>query len=112
MGFLNWIFFGSLDLRVPGVEENSGSRTVPPVKCYILYQKVNGFHDNISELTMASSRSDIVCSGEAKVTSLRHVSQLLLFGFRRPLLIVRRGSRPNGLGVALNVREGFFLQVG
>ena len=107
MGFdLTLYFWASLKLRFPDVEENPGPRATAPARCRALFTNINGLHGNLKELAVASSRYDIVLCAETKATTRRHRSELLLPGFAKPALI-SRGSRPNGLGFALYVRDGF-----
>ena len=55
-----------------------------------MFTNINGLHGNRDELAIAG---------------LRHVSELVLPGFKAPTLLLR-GGRPNGLGMALFVRSG------
>ena len=48
---------------------------------------------------------DVVACAEAEVTGRRHVSELLLPGFKAPTLLLR-GASPNRIGMALFVRSG------
>ena len=56
------------------------------------------------ELAIAATKFDVVACAETKVTGRRHLSELLLPGFKAPTLLLR-GARPNGLGMALFVRS-------
>ena len=57
------------------------------------------------ELAIAATKFDVVACAETKVTGRRHVSELLLPGFKAPTLLLR-GARANGLGMALFARSG------
>ena len=70
-----------------------------------LFTNINGLHGNRDELAIAATKLDVVACAETKVTGCRHVSELLLPGFKAPTLLLR-GARPNGLGMALFVRSG------
>lgn len=87
------------------MEPNPGPRRAAPKRLRLLYNNINGLHGNISELGVAAVGFDLLFCVETKVTQHRHVSELLLSGFRRPNLILR-GTRPNGLGIAMYVRDG------
>ena len=70
-----------------------------------MFTNINGLHGNRDELAIAATKFDIVACYETKVTGRRHVSELLLPGFKATTLLLR-GARPNGLGMALFVRSG------
>ena len=95
-------FYGCLKLRFLDVEVNPGPRAVPQC-CRIMFTNINCLHGNRHELTIAATKFDVVTA--TKVTGRRHVSELLLPGFKTPTLLLR-GARPNGHGVALFVRSG------
>ena len=50
----------------------------------VMYSAVAG---NLSYLTVASSRHDILLCSQTLVSDMRHVSELLAPGFRRPVLL-------------------------
>ena len=97
-------FYGCLKLRFPDVEVNPGPRVVPQC-CRVMFTNINGLHGNRDELAIAATKFDVVACAETKVTGRRHVSELLLPGFKAPTMLLR-GARPNGLGMALFVRSG------
>ena len=70
-----------------------------------MFININGLHGNRDELAIAATKFDVVACAETKVTGRRHVSELLLPGFKAPTLLLR-GARPNVLGMALFVRSG------
>ena len=75
-----------------------------PQCCRIMLSNINGLHGHKDELAIAVTKFDVVACVETKVTGRRHVSELLLHGFKSlPLLL--RGARPNALGLALFVRS-------
>ena len=91
-------FYGCLKLRFPDVEVNPGPRVAPQC-CRVM------LHGNRDELAIAATKFDVVACAENKVTGRRHVSELLLPGFKAPTLLLR-GARPNGLGMALFIHSG------
>ena len=97
-------FYGCLKLRFPDVEVNPGPRVAPQC-CRVMFTNINGLHGNRDDLAIAATKFDVVACAETKVTGHRHVSELLLPGFKAPTLLLR-GARPNGLGMALFVRSG------
>ena len=73
MDFLSLIFYGCLRLRFQDV--------------------------NLSDLTVASSQYDILFCSETLVSDMRHVSELLVPDFGRPVLLCR-GKMPRARGMA------------
>ena len=76
----------------------------------MLYNNINGLHGNITELGVAAVGFEMLFCVETKVTQHRHVSELMLPGFRKPTQLLR-GTRPNGLGLAMYVRDGVAVTV-
>ena len=63
-----------------------------------MFTNINGLHGNRDELAIAATKFDVVACAETKVTGRRHVSELLLPGFKVPILLLK-GARPNGLSM-------------
>ena len=106
-----WIFFisffyGCLRLWFLDVETNPGPHRPIPAVCRILCNNVRGLDRNLSDLTMASSQYDILLCSETLVSDMRHVSEVLVPGFRRPVLLCR-GKMPRARGMAAYVRDGY-----
>ena len=59
---------------------------------------------NLSDLTLASSQYYILFCSETSVSDMRHVSELLVPGFGRPVLLCR-GKMPRVRGMAAYVRD-------
>ena len=100
-------FYGCLKLRFPDVEVNPGPREAPQC-CRVMFTNINGLHGNRDELAIAATKFDDVASlarAETKIAGRRHVSELLLPGFKAPTLPLI-GARTNGLVMALFVRSG------
>ena len=76
-------------LRFLDVETNPGPRRPAPVVCRILCSNVRGLAGSLSNLTVASSQYDILLCSETLVTDMRHVSEVLVPGFCRPVLLCR-----------------------
>ena len=55
---------------------------------------------------MASSQYDILLCSETLVSDSRHVSELLVSGFGRPVLLCQ-GRMPRARGMAAYVRDGY-----
>ena len=91
MEFTYLIFYACLRLRFPNVETNPGLRRPVPTVCIILCRNVRGLAENLSELTVASSQYDILLSSETLVSDMRHMSELLVSGFGRPVLLCGAG---------------------
>ena len=105
MDFLYLIFYGCLRLRFLDVETNPGPRRPVPAVRRILCSNVRGLAGNLSDLTVTSSQYDILLCYEALVSDMRHVSEVLVPGFGRPVLCP--GKVPRARGMAAYVRDGF-----
>ena len=99
MEFLYLIFYGCLRLRFLYVDTNTGQRRPAPAVCRILCSNVRGLAGNLSDLTVASSQYDIMFCSETLVSDMRHVSEVLVPGFCRPVLLCR-GKIPRARGMA------------
>ena len=105
MDFLYLIFYGCLRLRNLDVETNPGPRRPVPAVCRIHCSKVRGLAGNLSDLTVASSQYDILLCSETLVSDMRHVSEVLVPGFCRPVLC--RGKMLRARWMAAYVRDGY-----
>ena len=97
MEFIYLIFYACLRLRFLDVETNPGPRRPVPDVCRILCRNVRGLEGNLSDLTVASSQYDMLLCSETLVTDMHHVSELLVPGFGRPVLLCR-GKMPRAVG--------------
>lgn len=93
-------------LKFPDVELNPGPRAAAPVRCRLLCCNIRGLHCNIKDLTVASSGFDVIMCSETFVSRQRHMSELRIPGFSRPVQLYR-DSRPRVRGMAVYVRDGF-----
>ena len=105
MGTLHIKFYSCLRLRFPDVETNLGPRRPVPASCRILCSNVRDLSGNLGDLAVASSQYMLLCS-KTLVSNLRHVSELLVPGFGRPVLSCR-GKLPRVHGMAAYVRDGY-----
>ena len=87
MDFLYLNFYGCLRLRFLHVETNPRPRRPVPAVCRILCSNVRCLAGNLSDLTVASSQYDILLCSETLVSDVRHVSEVLVPGFCRPVLL-------------------------
>ena len=106
MDFPYLIFYGCVKLRFLDVETNPGPRRSVPAVCRILCSNVRGLAGNLSDLTVASSQYDILLSSETLVSDMRHVSDVLVPGFCRPVLLCR-GKMPRTRGMAAYIRDDY-----
>ena len=65
---------------------------------------MQGLAGNLSDLTMATSQYDILLCSETLVSDMRHVSQILVSGFGRHVLLCR-GKIPRARGMAAYTYE-------
>ena len=86
------------------IEVNPGPQNRPR-KCRILYSNVRGLYKNKKDLDVASDKYDIMFCSETLVSDLRHISELLIPGFKKPTLL-KRDAIPRARGMALYIREG------
>ena len=106
------MFYACLRLRFLDVGTNPRAPRRPvPTVCRLLCSNVRGLAGNLCDLTVASFRYDILLCSETLVSDMRHVLELLVPGFGRPVLL-RRGIRPRARGTAAYERDGCgaFLQ--
>ena len=89
------------------MKTNPGLRHPVLAVCRILCSNVRGLAGNLSDLTVASSRYDILLCSETglRYNYVRHVSELLVPGFSRPVLLCR-GKMARARGMAAYVRDG------
>ena len=106
MEFLYLFFYAYLRPRFLDVETNPGPRRPVPYVSRILCGNVRGLAGNLSDLTVASSQYDILLCSETLVSEMRLVSELLVPGFGRPVLLCR-GKMPRARGMAAYVRDGY-----
>ena len=106
MEFLYLIFYASLRVRFLDAETNPGPRRPVPAVCRLLCINVRGLAGNLSNLTVASSRYDLLLCSETFVSDMRHVSSLLVPGSGRPVLL-RSGRMHRARGMVAHVRDGY-----
>ena len=106
MDLIYLIFYGCLRLRFLDVETNPGPHRPVHDVCRILCSNVRGLARNLIDLTVASSQYDILLCSETLVSDMRHVSEVLVPGFRRTVLLCR-GKMPRARGMAAYVRDGY-----
>ena len=67
------------------VELNPGPVHSKLRQCRILYSNIRGLHANINDLAVASRLFDILFCSETLVSQMRHISELLIPGFKKTL---------------------------
>ena len=67
---------------------------------------MRGLAGNLSDLTVASPQYAILLCSEALVLDMHHVSEVLVPGFCRTVLLCR-GKMPRARGMAAYVRDGY-----
>ena len=65
-----------------------------------------GLSGNLSDLTVASYRYDILLCSETLVSDMLHVLEILVPGFGRPVLLCH-GKMPRARGMAACLRDGY-----
>ena len=89
-----------------GLKSNPGQRRPVPAVCRPLCSNVRGLAGNLSDLTLVPSRYDILLCSETLVLDMCHVSQLLVPGIGRPVLLCR-SRMPRAREMAAYVRDGY-----
>ena len=108
MDFLYLIFYGCLRLWFLDVGTNPGSRRPVSAVCRILCSNVRGLAGNLSDLKVASSQYDILLCSETLVSDMRHVSEVLVAGFGRSVLLCQgKMNWIRGMAEIANVRDGY-----
>ena len=67
---------------------------------------MRGLAGKISDLTVVSSQYDILLCSETLVSDMCHVSELLVPGFGRPVLLCQE-RMPRARGLEAYVRDGY-----
>ena len=88
------------------MQTNPGPRRPWPAVCRILCSNVRGLARNLSDLTVASYQYDTLFRFETLVSDTRHVTELLVPSFGRPVLLCL-GKMPRARGIAAYVRDGY-----
>ena len=105
MDFLYLIFLWLPEASVSGC----GDKPWPPSSCTCCLQNTvvmcGAWQGNRSDLTVASSQYDILLCSETLVSDMSHVSEVLVPGFCRPVLLCR-GKMPRARGMVAFVRVG------
>ena len=91
--------YACLELRFRNVNTNRGPRRPVPEACRILCSNVRGLSKNLSDVTLASSQYDLLLCSETLVSDRSHMSELLVPGFCRLVLLCRDGV-PRASGMA------------
>ena len=72
--------------------------TNPAMRRPVPTSNVRGLAGNLSDLTVASSQYDILLCSDTLVSDMRHMLELLVSGFGRPVLLCReRMPRERGI---------------
>ena len=90
MEFLYLIFYACPRLQFLDVETNPGPRRPVPAVCRILRSNLQGLAGNFCVLTVASCQYDILLCSETLVSDMHHVSEVLVLGFGRPVMLGQR----------------------
>ena len=88
------------------IELNPGPPQSKLRQCRLLYSNIRGLHKNIKDLAIASKQFDILFCTETLVSDMRHISELLIPGFKKPMLL-KRNAIPRACGMAVYVRDGY-----
>lgn len=88
------------------IERNPGPVRPRFRQCRLLYCNIRGLHANIQDLTVASRQYDILLCSETLVSNMRHSSELLITGFKKPIML-KRDAIPRARGMAVYIRTEY-----
>ena len=106
MDFHYLIFYICLRIRFLDVETKPGLCRLALTVCRILCSNVRGLAENLSNLTVASYQYDILLSSKTLVSDIRHMLEVLVPGFCRPVFLCQ-GKMPRARGMDAYVRDGY-----
>ena len=87
------------------VELNPGPVNGRNRQCRVLYSNIRGLHGNLQDLIVACKGFDILLCSETLVSNFRHIAELSIPGFKRPILL-KRNEISRAQGVAVYIRSG------
>ena len=106
---LHLIFYACQELRFPDVEPNSIPQRPFPGACRILCSNVRGLSKNLSDVTVASSKYDLLLCFETLVSDRHQISEFLVPGFDHLVLLYRDGMpRERGMAAYVAFRQPKF----
>ena len=74
-------------------------------QCHVLYSDIRGLYGNLHGLIVASKGFDILFCSETLVSNFRHIAELSIPGFKRPILFIcNEINRTQGM--AVYIRNG------
>ena len=88
------------------IQLNPGPQLTGRPQCRVMYANIRGLFKNIRELLAISRQYDIIFCSETLVSSRRHSAEILLPGFKKPILL-RSDAIPRARGLALYIRNDF-----
>ena len=88
-------------LRAGDVHPNPGPRSH---FLKALYMNIRGLKANLQDVAIASSQYDLVFCSETLVSNYRHSSELLMPGFKKPILL-RRNAIPRAQGMCVYIHS-------
>ena len=106
--FLDIYFLCCPGTSVSGLETNPGPQPSASCSwaCRILCSNVRGLSKSLSDVTVASSQCDLLLCSATLVSDRCHISELLVPGFGRPVLLCQDGV-PRAHGMAAYVQDGY-----
>ena len=78
------------------VELNPGPVNGRNRQCHVLYSNIRGLYGNLHDLIVASKGFDILFCSETLVSNFRHIAELSIPGFKRPILFKRNEIEHRG----------------
>ena len=87
------------------IELNPGPVTDRNRQCRVLYSNIRGLYGNLHDLIVASKGFDILFCSENLASNFRHISELAIPGFKRPILF-KRNEINRAQRMAVYIRSG------
>ena len=87
------------------VELNPGPVNGRNRQCRALYSNIRGLYGNLHDSIVASKGFDILFCSETLISNFRHITELSIPGFKRPILF-KRNEINRAQGMAVYIRSG------
>ena len=88
-------------MTTPGdVERNPGPKTTRHRQCRILDANIRGLRSYLNDFIAASRQYDILLCSKTLVSGLRHVTVVLILGFKKSIVLQCNAiPRPQGMAI-------------
>ena len=84
--YISVLLFSFFFILSGDVQLNPGPVNDRNQQCRVLYSNIRGLYGNLHDLIVASKGFDILFCSETLVSNFRHITELSIPGFKRPIL--------------------------